>query len=213
MTNISYDESFKCILLGDQYVGKSSLVNLLMKNEVSNDYKCTVGIEFSSKIISLNNNINVKCLIWDTAGQERYRTITNTYYKGSDGAIVIFSCADLKSFINCKYWLDEIIERLDVEKCVVYLIGNKSDLIDQRVVYNEQIIDLVAEYGKKIPHLKYIECSILNSSDNERNIFKDLCNELYIIKGRTKFICNDEDDNIIILDNFKEELSNHCCGT
>jgi small GTP-binding protein len=213
MTNISYDESFKCILLGDQYVGKSSLVNLLMKNEVSNDYKCTVGIEFSSKIISLNNNVNIKCLIWDTAGQERYRTITNTYYKGSDGVIVIFSCVDLKSFIHCKYWLDEVIERLDVEKCVVYLIGNKSDLTDQRVVYNEQIIELVAEYGKKIPHLKYIECSILNSSNNERNIFKDLCNELYLIRGRTKFLCNEKDDDIIILENFKEEPSGSCCST
>lgn len=211
MTNVSYDESFKCILLGDQYVGKSSLVNLLMKNEVSNDYKCTIGIEFSSKIISLNNNINVKCLIWDTAGQERYRTITNTYYKGSDGIIVIFSCNDLKSFIHCKYWLDEIINRLDVEKCVIYLIGNKSDLIDQRVVFNEQIIELVTEYGKKIPSLKYFECSILNSSDNERNIFKNLCNDMYVLKGHTKFICDEKDDNIIILENFEEEQTSTCC--
>jgi small GTP-binding protein len=209
--NICYDDSFKFILLGDQYVGKSSLVNLLMNNDVSNDYKCTIGIEFSSKIISLTNNINIKCLIWDTAGQERYRTITNTYYKGSDGVIIIFDCTSRKTFDNCYHWLNEAIDRLDLEKCVVYLIGNKSDLVDHRVVFNEDIATIIEEYSEKIPHFKYFECSMLNSSDEERNIFKNMCNELYISKGHNKFICHNQDDDIIILENFREEPKSTCC--
>ena len=89
--------------------------------------------------MSINKNVNIKCLIWDTAGQERYRTITNTYYRGSDGVIVIFDCTNLKSFISCKYWLNEVINRLNTKKTLIYLLGNKSDLNESRVVYNEQI--------------------------------------------------------------------------
>lgn len=210
--DVTYDESFKCILLGDQSVGKSSLVELLMKNEVSQDYKCTVGVEFSSKIISINKNVNIKCLIWDTAGQERYRTITNTYYRGSDGVIVIFDCTNLKSFISCKYWLNEVINRLDTDKTLIYLLGNKSDLTESRVVYNEQINKLIEEYNKKLANFKYIECSISNPSEEEKNIFKNLCSELYILKGKNKFICNENENNdIIVLENIPENNKRSCC--
>lgn len=210
--DISYDHSYKCILLGDQGVGKSSLVELLMKNKVSKEYKCTIGVEFTSKIISINKNVNIKCLIWDTAGQERYRTITNTYYRGSDGIIVIFDCTNLKSFVSCKYWLNEIINRLNTDETQIYLLGNKCDLIEKRVVYNEQINKLIDEYQKRLANFKYIECSISNSSNEERNIFKNLCSELYVLKGKNKFLCDDKINNdVIILENIPEDNGRTCC--
>ena len=50
----------------------------------------TVGVDFNSKIIQVQNK-KIKLQVWDTAGQERYRTITETYYKGAAGIMLVYS--------------------------------------------------------------------------------------------------------------------------
>ena len=54
------------------------------------------------------NQSTIKLQIWDTAGQERYRTITNAYYKGADGIIVVFDLTNRESFLSIPVWLNEI---------------------------------------------------------------------------------------------------------
>ena len=68
--------------------------------------------------------------IWDTAGQERYRTITNAYYKGADGIIIVFDITNKESFDNIPSWLQEIEKNVgeDVE---IMVFANKSDITDE----------------------------------------------------------------------------------
>ena len=54
------------------------------------------------------NQSTIKLQIWDTAGQERYRTITNAYYKGADGIIVVCDLTNKESFLSIDGWLSEV---------------------------------------------------------------------------------------------------------
>ncbi len=65
----------------------------------------TIGIDFRIKTIMLNNK-TVKLQVWDTAGQERFRTITQTYYKGAMGIILVYDCTEETTFNNISNWLN-----------------------------------------------------------------------------------------------------------
>ena len=63
---------------------------------------------------------------WDTAGQERYRTITNAYYRGADGIILVFDLFKRESFLNLYSWLKEVEKHADTNVSII-VIGNKAD--------------------------------------------------------------------------------------
>jgi Ras-related protein Rab-11A len=86
-------------LIGDSGVGKSNLITRFTKDEFNIESKATIGVEFATKILKVENSM-VKTQIWDTAGQERYRAITHAYYKGAVGAIIVFDISKEDTFLN-----------------------------------------------------------------------------------------------------------------
>ena len=79
----------------------------------------------------------MKVQIWDTAGQERFRTITQTYYRGAHGVILAYDCTREESFENISNWVKQVEKHAapGVEKI---LIGNKSDMKDEKVIDKER---------------------------------------------------------------------------
>lgn len=67
----------------------------------------TIGIDFRIKNIKVLDK-QVKLQVWDTAGQERFRTITQTYYKGAMGILLVYDCAEVATFNNIENWLKQI---------------------------------------------------------------------------------------------------------
>ena len=80
----------------------------------------------------------MKLQIWDTAGQERYRTITNAYYRGSDGILLCVDATNKRSFDSLPGWLTEI-EKYTDEDVKKILIVNKSDMEDKIEVTKEEL--------------------------------------------------------------------------
>ena len=66
-----------------------------------------IGIDFKIKTINVQDQ-RVKLQVWDTAGQERFRTITQTYYKGAMGIILVYDCTEEATFNNIANWLKQI---------------------------------------------------------------------------------------------------------
>ncbi|EYC40169.1 hypothetical protein Y032_0626g826 [Ancylostoma ceylanicum] len=88
-TNVDeYDFLYKVILIGDSGVGKSNLLSRFARNTFSLESKSTIGVEFSTRIITVDGK-RIMAQIWDTAGQERFKTVTSAYYRGAQGALIV----------------------------------------------------------------------------------------------------------------------------
>ena len=166
-----YDMIFKIVLIGDTSVGKTNILSKYLTNEFDPDSKATVGVEFGTKDFKIDNNI-VKVQIWDTAGQERYRSITNAYYKGAKGSLLVYDITNPKSFENLDKWLSDLKTNGE-EKISIILIGNKSDLEEERKITTEQGKEK-AEFYK----LAFMETSALNGNNIEK-AFNELITDVY----------------------------------
>ena len=114
----------------------------------------------------------VKVQIWDTAGQERYRSITNAYYKGAKGSLLVYDITNPKTFENLDRWISDLKTNGD-EKISIVLLGNKSDLESDRKISLEQGKEK-AEFYK----LAFMETSALNGNNIER-AFNELISDVY----------------------------------
>ena len=81
--------TFKILTLGESGVGKTCILRRFVENKFIKNHLATIGIDFRTKTIPIND-YEVKLKIWDTAGEERFRNITNQYYKGADGIILVY---------------------------------------------------------------------------------------------------------------------------
>lgn len=87
----------KLVIIGDSAVGKTNILLRFVNDEYKVSHITTIGVDYKVKILPVDG-VNIKMQIWDTAGQERFKTITETYYKGSAGIIFVYSVTDKKSF-------------------------------------------------------------------------------------------------------------------
>lgn len=124
----TYDFLFKLILIGDAGIGKSCLLHQFLEGRFFPDCAHTIGVEFGSRIISLNGK-RIKLQIWDTAGQERYRSVTRSYYRGAMGALVLYDVTNRESYDHLPTWIEEA-RTLAAKDVVIMLVGNKVDLAE-----------------------------------------------------------------------------------
>ena len=146
MNNSFSDKTFinlNILLVGDANVGKTSILLKYTENFFPNQYQATIGVEYKMKIIKLNN-MNIKLQIWDTAGQERYKSIAKNFFHSANGVFLVFDITDKKSFENLNKWIEDVNEN-SPKDCKYIIIGNKSDLSDQRTISTFEIDNFVKE--------------------------------------------------------------------
>lgn len=154
---------FKLVLVGDSGVGKSCLMHHFIYNRFKRDTTQTIGVDFSAKSVRLGNQ-DIKLQIWDTAGQEKFRSVARSYYRGSIGIIILYDITKPESFRHVPTWLTDVKNTARSE-CSVCVVGNKSDLTDQRVIkYNDG-----AKYCQE-NNLLHFECSAY-TGENVDEIF------------------------------------------
>ena len=102
-----YDISFKIIVIGDSGVGKSCLTTQAVRNNFEEFYQATVGFEFLTFNLRINNNV-VKLQIWDTCGQEVYKSLISNFYRNSSLALIIYAINNKDSFQHAENWLNDL---------------------------------------------------------------------------------------------------------
>ena len=96
---VNFNYLLKYVIVGDAAVGKSNLLLRYTHGEFKEEYQLTIGVEFGSNNIIVDNNI-FRVQIWDTAGQENFRSITRSYYKNSACALIVYDITRRQSFEN-----------------------------------------------------------------------------------------------------------------
>ena len=170
------DLVFKILLLGDSEVGKSCFLMRYSDNVFIDNYITTIGLDYKLKSVKLDNGKTIKVQLWDTAGQDKYRTIAKNYFKGSHGILLLYDITKTNSFENIREWIRDIKEEVS-EKAIIFLIGNKIDLGEQRKISKEKGVELAEEY--KIP---FFEASA-KSGENVDEVFKALYRKISEVYG------------------------------
>ena len=166
-----YDLSFKIIVVGDSGVGKSCLTTKGTKNNFEEFYNPTVGFEFFTFNIRVNDK-NIKLQIWDTCGQEAYRSLITSFYRNSSLAIIAYAINNQNSFYNIEAWLNEIKTQANPET-KIFLIGTKVDLQDRKIP-----TEVAREFSKEHGFNYFIETSA-KTGFNAQNVFIQAAKELY----------------------------------
>ena len=142
-SNYDYTYSVKFIIVGDSSVGKSNILLRFSRNTFDPGHQATLGIEFANKHL-IYNNTDYLIQIWDTAGQENFRSVTRAYYKASAVAMVVYDITKEESFEHIQSWLKDCKD-LAPKTVLLVLVGNKTDLEDQRVISKERGENLAKE--------------------------------------------------------------------
>ncbi|XP_050983552.1 ras-related protein Rab-41 isoform X4 [Labeo rohita] len=155
---------FKLVFLGEQSVGKTSLITRFMYDSFDNTYQATIGIDFLSKTMYLEDR-TIRLQLWDTAGQERFRSLIPSYIRDSAAAVVVYDIANLNSFQQTSKWIDDVRTERGSD-VIIMLVGNKTDLADKRQVSVEAAEKKAKELG-----VMYIETSA-KAGYNVKQLFR-----------------------------------------
>lgn len=196
--------SFKFLVLGDQYVGKTSVLERYVLNQFKSNYLVTIGMDKRFKRLEVNG-VNVDIFITDTAGEERFRSLTKMFYKGADGILLGFSLTEPKTLESVNYWVDQIYQNNGKNQNVsIVLFGNKCDDVQNIKVKEEEINEIKTKYN-----LTYFPTSA-KENHNVKNVFEYLTKMTIVKKGLLEKVglSNEaklEDINIIEKENQKLE--------
>ncbi|GAA5829758.1 hypothetical protein JCM5353_002221 [Sporobolomyces roseus] len=163
-------KKFKLVFLGEQSVGKTSLITRFMYDTFDNTYQATIGIDFLSKTMYLEDR-TVRLQLWDTAGQERFRSLIPSYIRDSSVAVVVYDITNRQSFMNTSKWVDDVRSERGNDVIIV-LVGNKTDLNDKRQVTTEE-----AESKSKELNVMFIETSA-KAGHNVKTMFRKIAQAL-----------------------------------
>jgi Ras-related protein Rab-6A len=147
---------YKLVFLGDQSVGKTSIINRFMfdtfdgKDHVGRVLiliiysKPTIGIDFISKTIH-HDDRTIRLQLWDTAGQERFRSLIPSYIRDRAVAVVCYDITSKTSFESVRKWIEDVRAERGAD-VIIFIVGNKIDLTDQRYPKKSKLSK--ASYGR-----------------------------------------------------------------
>ena len=160
-SNLDTEGTINCMLIGDSETGKSSFLIRYVRNNFSDIFLTTIGLDKEIKIYQ-HMDKKYRLILWDTAGQERFKSLPKKYFQNADGILLLYDVSKKDTFEHVKNWIEDIKFNLNEErKTNIYLIGNKLDL--ERNVTREEGLEMARELG-----IKYFECSNkLNININE----------------------------------------------
>ncbi|CAO3684706.1 unnamed protein product [Rhizopus stolonifer] len=194
---------YKLVFLGEQSVGKTSLITRFMYDTFDNSYQATIGIDFLSKTMYLEDK-TVRLQLWDTAGQERFRSLIPSYIRDSSVAVIVYDISNRQSFTNTSKWIDDVRAERG-EDVIIVLVGNKSDLSDKREVTTED-----GEKRAKELNVMFIETSA-KAGHNVKTLFKKIAQSLPGVDGNAMQSDSKDSMQKVNLNNTESNTSSCAC--
>lgn len=144
----------KVIILGDSGVGKTSLMHRYVNDKYSQQYKATIGADFLTKEVIVNDDKVATMQVWDTAGQERFQSLGVAFYRGADCCVLVYDVTNGKSFDNVKSWRDEFLVHANVSSPETFpfvILANKVDVEESKKVVSSRSAQELAKSLGNVP--------------------------------------------------------------
>ena len=162
---MNYDEKYQILIIGDSTVGKTSILSMYTKGTFNQNYLATVGVDNFTKDEKIDNK-TIRVKIWDTAGQEKYKSLTASYFRNTQGVIIVYDVTNAETFDNLKYWIQSIKTNMEsqMENLPIIIIGNKIDVENREVQFYD------AESFSKSYNYPYFETSAKTGENVEESV-------------------------------------------
>ncbi|OHT15498.1 small GTP-binding protein [Tritrichomonas foetus] len=200
-------QEFKFIIVGESGVGKSCILLRMKYDTFQSDHDVTIGVTFMTQMMQIGST-ELKLQLWDTAGQEIFRSITQSYYRESHCAIIVYDISNANSFSKLSDWIRNVRDLAPAD-CTIAIVGNKSDLSDQRQVSTEEGRAFAESHG-----FPFFETSAL-TGENVQALFEECA--LIAFTNFQKFGPRVRErrvsstDSTIWIEEQRQEKANSCC--
>jgi small GTP-binding protein len=165
-----FERTFKIILLGDYAVGKTSILNRFLQNEYNPEYIPTISTNILEKKFRFQNYL-IRLMLWDTTGERELNEMRREFCANTHVCLIVYDICRLSSFKNIEEWYRILLDSINY-KPTIWVVGNKIDLNNSRVVKKEEV-------KKKAEELtfNYIEVSA-KTGENIRILFMSILKDL-----------------------------------
>jgi small GTP-binding protein len=178
-----FDDIFRVLFVGDDSVGKTSLLQQYVEHTFSDIYMPTIGIDFKINTVKFNKKV-IKLQLYDTGGGDHFRNIVSAYYPNADAIVIVYDISDIDSFRHVERWLrDALYSKKDHspikdQSVPKFLIGNKADLPS----YRRSVSSVAGETLARQHGMIFFETSAKNKVSSEKDIFLEICKECLLHK-------------------------------
>lgn len=164
----------KVVMVGDSKVGKSSILSQYTDHKYNKKHMATVGVDLKINTIKYKKH-SIKMQIWDTSGADKFRSIIEHYLRQLNALIVVFSLNDRTSFNHVNDWINTLRQHnSNLSDVTVLIVGNKKDLVDERVVSKKEIETLMQDLSSNWQYsADYIETCV-KDEDGLSSIFEKI---------------------------------------
>ena len=182
-TITEFDHIFRVLFVGDDSVGKTSLLQRYVENTFSDMYMPTIGIDFKISTVKLNKKV-VKLQLYDTGGGDHFRNIVSAYYPNADAIVIVYDISDIDSFRHVERWLHDALHNkknnlsTKDQNVPKFLIGNKTDLPS----YRRAVSSVAGETLARQHGMIFFEMSAKNKVSLIEDIFIEICKECLLHK-------------------------------
>ena len=181
---------YKLIVIGDELVGKTAILNRFKNNQFNAIYEPTVGLEFQSIPILIDDQ-SVNLLLYDVSGHQKFRSLIPLYASDVNIILLIYDISKNESFNNIDKWFS-FLNNINKNEVIFALVGNKSDLDYNRKVKIEE-----AEKYAKDHNFIFQEVSAMNGDGIQELFMNKLLDQIrtqLIQKGKN--IIEDEEEKL-----------------
>lgn len=139
--------------------------------------KQTIGVEFHSKVVTVEESTSLKLQLWDTAGQERFKSLTTSYYRGSSGVVLCFDLSVRDSLAQLERDLQDVCDLTHNDTVTCLVVGTKSDLPAQ--VFESDVSNFVHDMRQKFDmDISTVYSCSSQTGENVDQVFETIANKI-----------------------------------
>ncbi|KAG9533049.1 ras-domain-containing protein, partial [Aureobasidium melanogenum] len=181
MSRATNHREYHIVVLGSGGVGKSCLTAQFVQGIWIERYDPTIEDSYRKQCDVDGRQVILEIL--DTAGTEQFTAMRELYMKSGQGFLLVFSITSSSSLKELSELRDQLVNLKDDPHVPIVLVGNKSDLEEDRAVSRAAAFAVSSGWG----NVPYYEASA-RTRQNVTEVFVDVCRQIMhkdLQNGRT----------------------------